>query len=384
MGCSAPGSSVHGIFQARILEWVAISYSKGTLQLKDQTHIFCICRQILYSWSTGGARGFCSSSGYLSRVVGHSYRSERPVWWWVKGEGSDETGLQKDKSKGSGSHSGLPYWPLLQSWWGSRGRTGYGSTHLAQIQETVLEACRCSGAQSCPTLRPHRLQHTRLLGPSLSPRACSNSRPLSQWCRPTTSTSVVPFSSCLQFFQHQGLRSWQDKAERAGAGHRPGGEPHVHRQGGWTENLGVLGTRSRCHRGKSWKWDGKVGERSPQAVPCMWCRDEGWTPAEMQRGFCWPSLVLCSALHPFPPRPGGRPCGLGRGEEGCGWEPRDGVPRENQDQVCILEGPAFPHRGDRSRSPQWEALAVVPARAGGGLGQVKNNKEVSQQGLEVS
>ena len=35
MDCSLPGSSVHGILQARILEWVAISFSKGSLQPKD-------------------------------------------------------------------------------------------------------------------------------------------------------------------------------------------------------------------------------------------------------------------------------------------------------------------------------------------------------------
>ena len=39
MDCSPPGSSVHGILQARILEWVAISFSRGSSQLMDQTHI---------------------------------------------------------------------------------------------------------------------------------------------------------------------------------------------------------------------------------------------------------------------------------------------------------------------------------------------------------
>ena len=44
----------------------------------------------------------------------------------------------------------------------------------------------------------------RLLGPSLSPGACSNSCPSSQWCHPTTSSSVVPFSSLLQSFSASG------------------------------------------------------------------------------------------------------------------------------------------------------------------------------------
>ena len=47
MDCSLPGSSVHGILQVRMLEWVAISFSRGSSQPRDQTHI-CIGRQILY------------------------------------------------------------------------------------------------------------------------------------------------------------------------------------------------------------------------------------------------------------------------------------------------------------------------------------------------
>ena len=49
-------------------------------------------------------------------------------------------------------------------------------------------------------LQPHGVQHTRLLCPSLSPGVCSDLCPLSQWCHPTISSSVTPFSSCPQFF----------------------------------------------------------------------------------------------------------------------------------------------------------------------------------------
>ena len=42
MDCSLPGSSVHGISQARILEWVAISFSRGFYQPRDQTYVSCI------------------------------------------------------------------------------------------------------------------------------------------------------------------------------------------------------------------------------------------------------------------------------------------------------------------------------------------------------
>ena len=49
-----------------------------------------------------------------------------------------------------------------------------------------------SVAQSCPTLWPHGLQHTRPPCPSLTPRVYSNSCPLSQWYHPTFSSSVPP------------------------------------------------------------------------------------------------------------------------------------------------------------------------------------------------
>ena len=50
------------------------------------------------------------------------------------------------------------------------------------------------------SLQPHGLQHTRLPCPSPTPGAYSNLCPLSQWCHPTISSSVLPFSSCLKSF----------------------------------------------------------------------------------------------------------------------------------------------------------------------------------------
>ena len=54
------------------------------------------------------------------------------------------------------------------------------------------------------SLQPHGLQYIRLPCPSPSPRVCSKSHPLSQWCHPTISSSVTPFSSCLQSFPASG------------------------------------------------------------------------------------------------------------------------------------------------------------------------------------
>ena len=58
------------------------------------------------------------------------------------------------------------------------------------------------------SLWPHGLQHARPPCPSPTPRACSNSCPLSQWCHPTISSSVVPFSPTFNLSQHQGLFKW--------------------------------------------------------------------------------------------------------------------------------------------------------------------------------
>ena len=59
MDGSPPCSSVHGIFQARMLEWIAISYSRGSSQPRDWACVSCIScigRQILYHWATWEAQ----------------------------------------------------------------------------------------------------------------------------------------------------------------------------------------------------------------------------------------------------------------------------------------------------------------------------------------
>ena len=66
--------------------------------------------------------------------------------------------------------------------------TIYWSTHSVQLSCSVVSDC----------LQPHESQHTRPSCPSPTPRVHSNSCPLSRWCHPAISSSVVPFSSCPQ------------------------------------------------------------------------------------------------------------------------------------------------------------------------------------------
>ena len=95
-----------------------------------------------------------------------------------------------------------PKWKVeLPNIWGKRiifanlYRTGDITTCLALIPSSQF-----SHSVVSYSLWPHRLQHARLPCPSPTPGVYSNSYPLSWWCHPTISSSVIPFSSCLQSF----------------------------------------------------------------------------------------------------------------------------------------------------------------------------------------
>ena len=81
LDCSLSGSSVHGILQARILEWVAISFSRASSWPRVPTHISCISRQILYRWATWEAYIYCALYFfyyYTSSTWGHQALVSRP------------------------------------------------------------------------------------------------------------------------------------------------------------------------------------------------------------------------------------------------------------------------------------------------------------------
>ena len=77
---SLPGSSVHGIFQGRILEWVTIFYSKGSYQPRDWTHVSCIAcigRWILYHWHQDTQHILCCPPSHLTLPV---FKSGVGMW----------------------------------------------------------------------------------------------------------------------------------------------------------------------------------------------------------------------------------------------------------------------------------------------------------------
>ena len=70
--CSSPGSSVHGILQARILEQIAIFFSRGSFWPRDQTHISCIScihSQILFHWATRGSPSALDKIHWIHWIV---------------------------------------------------------------------------------------------------------------------------------------------------------------------------------------------------------------------------------------------------------------------------------------------------------------------------
>ena len=87
----------------------------------------------------------------------------------------------------------------------------------------VIPALKPSVQFSCSvvsdSLRPHGLQHARLPCPSPTPGVYSNSCPLSQWCHPTISSSVMPFSSCPQSFPASGSFQVRNLQNTGQSGH---------------------------------------------------------------------------------------------------------------------------------------------------------------------
>ena len=81
---------------------------------------------------------------------------------------------------------------------------GNSYKNITRIFHSISYSVKFSHSVVSDSLRLHGLQHSRLPCPSPTPGACSNSYPLSQWCNPAISSSVVPFFSCLQSFPASG------------------------------------------------------------------------------------------------------------------------------------------------------------------------------------
>ena len=98
INCSSPGSSVHGITQARILEWADISFSRRSSAPRGQTCVSCIGRWILHRWATSGC--------YVASIVSDSFVTP----WTAARQTPLSMGFSRQEYR-----SGLPFPPLGSS-----------------------------------------------------------------------------------------------------------------------------------------------------------------------------------------------------------------------------------------------------------------------------
>ena len=200
MGCSPSGSSVHGILQARILEWVAMPSSRESSQARDWiqvSYVSCIGRWVLYHKCHLG-----SPSRNTKRIKWICACPLASAWHLI--------GLQ-DASGSCGPGACEESSPDSQIFlWGGSGREVFHKQpadacwdswdgHWCDKSIKVL----FSRSVMSNFLWPHKLQHASFPCPSLSSRICSNSYPLNWYCYLTISSSVTPFS-CPQSFPASG------------------------------------------------------------------------------------------------------------------------------------------------------------------------------------
>ena len=118
-----------------------------------------------------------------------NYQTTWPASWEICMQVKKQQ-LTQDMEQQTGSKSGKEYVKAVYC----------HPANLTYMQSSV----QFSSVAQSDSLGPHGLQHTRLPCPLPTPGACSNSCQLSQWCHPTISSSVFPFSSCLQSFPASG------------------------------------------------------------------------------------------------------------------------------------------------------------------------------------
>ena len=175
---SPPGSPIPGILQARTLEWVAISFSnvwKWKVKVKSLSHVRLFATPRTAAYQALPPMGF-SRQEYWSGVPLPSPTCVQPP----------------PSTLTHHNHPKSIVYIRVHSWCHALYRFGqmyndmYPSLLLLLFSRSVMSN----------SLLPHGLQHARLPCPSLFPRVCANSCPLSWWCHPIILSSVVPFSSC--------------------------------------------------------------------------------------------------------------------------------------------------------------------------------------------
>ena len=98
MDCILPASSVHGILQARMLEWVAISFSRGSFQPRDQTQVSCITGRFFTTWATREATVYYRERIQIKISQGKKYLG------WISGGFHTHNFVRQSSPCGSRMH----------------------------------------------------------------------------------------------------------------------------------------------------------------------------------------------------------------------------------------------------------------------------------------
>ena len=173
---SPPGSPVPGILKARTLEWIAISFSnawKWKVQGKSLSRVRLLATPWTAAYQDPLSMGF-SRQEHWSGVPLPSplVTIERPYCWFLTFSSS--------------------------SWW------LFADKKFVDRYECYEKLTSSVQSFVSDSLWPHEPQHARPLCPSPTPRVYPNPCPLSQWCHPTISSSIIPFFSCPQSFPASG------------------------------------------------------------------------------------------------------------------------------------------------------------------------------------
>ena len=223
MDCSPPSSSVHGILQARILEWLAISFSRGSSQPRNPPWISCIARRFFTIWATREA---------LAPVAVSFYFIFRKPW-----NGLEQYIYQINFNDTVYLKLGL----YLQS--------------ILHLQFSSVQSLSMSNS-----LWPRELQYTRPSCPSPIPGVYPNSCPLSRWCHLTISCSpllLLPsiFDSIRVFSNESVIRIrwpkyWSSSFNISPSNEHPG---LISFRMDWLDLLAVQGTLKSLLQHHSWK-----------------------------------------------------------------------------------------------------------------------------------
>ena len=128
----------------------------------------------------------------------HGHRVDSRSWWWTGRPGILQfTGLQRVRYDWATEVTELMN--KIQTFKNNKKKTCALSINKKKNQ-CLYNLVQFSHSVVSESLWPHGLQQVRPRCPSTTYRACSNSCPLIQWCHPTISSSVIPFSACFQSF----------------------------------------------------------------------------------------------------------------------------------------------------------------------------------------